>query len=56
MLLALFKAGLDLIMSHDGAAREAYITELKTAMYRYLEPMLHDDEDDSGDGSTGHSP
>lgn len=43
MLLALFKAGLDLIMSHEGVAREAYITELKTVMYRYLEPLLDDD-------------
>ncbi|MEU6220093.1 TetR/AcrR family transcriptional regulator [Streptomyces sp. NPDC047022] len=42
MLLALFKAGLDLVMSHEGAEREAYITELKTAMYRYLRPALDD--------------
>ncbi|WP_265568951.1 TetR family transcriptional regulator [Streptomyces hygroscopicus] len=45
MLLALFKAGLDLIMSHEGAEREAYIAELKTAMYRYLKPLLDDDRD-----------
>ncbi|WP_234376851.1 TetR family transcriptional regulator [Streptomyces sp. TP-A0356] len=45
MLLALFKAGLDLIMSHQGAEREAYIAELKTAMYRYLKPLLDDDSD-----------
>ncbi|MFE9098365.1 TetR family transcriptional regulator [Streptomyces sp. NPDC007264] len=40
MLLALFKAGLDLIMSHEGAERQAYIAELKTAMFRYLKPLL----------------
>jgi AcrR family transcriptional regulator len=47
MTLALFKAGLDLIMSHEGAERDAYIVELKAAMYRYLAPLV--DEPDSGD-------
>lgn len=40
MTLALFKAGLDLIMSHEGTARDAYVTELKTVMYRYLKPLV----------------
>ncbi|MEU8588050.1 TetR/AcrR family transcriptional regulator [Streptomyces sp. NPDC048664] len=39
MLLGLFKAGLDLIMSHEGGERQAYISELKTAMHRYLSPL-----------------
>jgi AcrR family transcriptional regulator len=43
MALALFKAGLDLIMSHEGVEREAYIAELKSVMYRYLEPLLGDE-------------
>ncbi|MGW1812928.1 TetR family transcriptional regulator [Streptomyces sp. NPDC002125] len=42
MSFVLFKAGLDLIMSHEGAERDAYIAELKTVMYRYLHPLVHD--------------
>ncbi|MET9405411.1 TetR/AcrR family transcriptional regulator [Streptomyces sp. NPDC002935] len=40
MTLHLFKAGLTLIMSHEGTERDAYIAELKTVMHRYLEPIL----------------
>ncbi|ROQ68854.1 TetR family transcriptional regulator [Streptomyces sp. 840.1] len=40
MIFALFKAGLDVIMAHEGAEREAYTKELKTALFRYLEPMM----------------
>ncbi|MFD9461198.1 TetR/AcrR family transcriptional regulator [Streptomyces sp. NPDC060027] len=43
MTLHLFKAGLTLIMSHEGAERGAYVTELKTVMHRYLEPILGDE-------------
>ncbi|MGC5342370.1 TetR/AcrR family transcriptional regulator [Streptomyces sp. DT171] len=39
MIFILFKSGLDLILAHEGAEREAYITELKTVMFRYLEPV-----------------
>ncbi|MFG2380380.1 TetR family transcriptional regulator [Streptomyces avermitilis] len=42
MTVALFKAGLDLVMSHQGAERDAYIAELKTVMYRYLKPLIED--------------
>ncbi|MFE5242052.1 MULTISPECIES: TetR/AcrR family transcriptional regulator [unclassified Streptomyces] len=42
MSFVLFKAGLDLIMSHEGAERDAYIAELKTVMYRYLHPLVCD--------------
>lgn len=42
MSFVLFKAGLDLIMSHEDAEREAYTEELKTVMYRYLEPLVCD--------------
>ncbi|MFF4163330.1 TetR family transcriptional regulator [Streptomyces sp. NPDC001741] len=45
MSFVLFKAGLDLIMSHEGAERDAYITELKSVMYRYLEPLTCDTPD-----------
>jgi AcrR family transcriptional regulator len=40
MAVHLFKAGLTLVMSHEGAERDAYIAELKTVMHRYLEPLL----------------
>ncbi|MFD4032186.1 TetR/AcrR family transcriptional regulator [Streptomyces sp. NPDC058637] len=42
MSFTLFQAGLDLIMAHEGTEREAYIRELKTVMYRYLEPLVCD--------------
>ncbi|MFJ7963517.1 TetR family transcriptional regulator [Streptomyces sp. NPDC096324] len=40
MAVHLFKAGLTLVMSHEGAERDGYIAELKTVMHRYLEPLL----------------
>jgi AcrR family transcriptional regulator len=46
MVACLFKAGLHLIMSHEGAARDAYIAELKTVLYRYLKPLVDDDPTD----------
>ncbi|MFF9566553.1 TetR family transcriptional regulator [Streptomyces sp. NPDC014685] len=45
MIFMLFKGGLDLIMAHEGAERDAYIEELKTALFRYLEPLLCDATD-----------
>ncbi|MFJ6566072.1 TetR/AcrR family transcriptional regulator [Streptomyces sp. NPDC091292] len=39
MTVGMFKSGLQLVMSHEGAERDAYIVEMKTAMYRYLEPL-----------------
>ncbi|WTK81140.1 TetR family transcriptional regulator [Streptomyces sp. NBC_01511] len=38
----LFKGGMDLILSHEGEEREAYIGELKNAMFRYLHPLVGD--------------
>ncbi|WP_381798382.1 TetR/AcrR family transcriptional regulator [Streptomyces niveus] len=38
----LFKGGMDLILSHEGEEREAYIGELKSAMLRYLCPVVGD--------------
>ncbi|CAM5697626.1 TetR family transcriptional regulator OS=Streptomyces microflavus OX=1919 GN=Smic_25350 PE=4 SV=1 [Streptomyces microflavus] len=43
MAFMAFKAGLDLIMAHEGEERDAYIRELKTIMFRYLDPLLGDD-------------
>lgn len=40
MSFAVFKAGLDLILAHEGAERAAYTEELKTVMFRYLRPLL----------------
>lgn len=40
MTFAIFKAGLDLIVAHEGAERVAYTAELKAVMFRYLEPLL----------------
>ncbi|WP_019886524.1 TetR/AcrR family transcriptional regulator [Streptomyces purpureus] len=42
MTFALFKAGLDLVMTHEGAERDAYVTELKRALFRYLDPLIGD--------------
>lgn len=42
MIFILFKAGLDVIMAHEGEEREAYIRELKTVLLRYLEPLVGD--------------
>ncbi|MCB5169282.1 TetR family transcriptional regulator [Streptomyces bambusae] len=39
-VLGVFKAGLDLILAHEGAERDAYAAELKTVLLRYLEPMV----------------
>ncbi|MFI1221493.1 MULTISPECIES: TetR family transcriptional regulator [unclassified Streptomyces] len=43
MAFMLFKAGLDLIMAHEGEERAAYVQELKTIMFRYLNPLVGDD-------------
>jgi AcrR family transcriptional regulator len=40
MTFAVFKAGLDLILAHEGAERVAYTQELKTIMFRYLHPLI----------------
>lgn len=40
MIFAIFKAGLDLVLAHEGEERQAYITELKKVMFRYLAPIV----------------
>ncbi|MFF1834583.1 TetR family transcriptional regulator [Streptomyces sp. NPDC058231] len=42
MIFIVFKAGLDVIMAHDGDERDAYTRELKTVILRYLEPLVGD--------------
>ncbi|MFI8889698.1 TetR family transcriptional regulator [Streptomyces paradoxus] len=39
MCVGIYKAGLELILAHEGAEREAYVQELKDALVRYLEPL-----------------
>ena len=40
MCLGLYKAGLELVLSHEGTEREAYVQELKNVLIRYLTPMV----------------
>ncbi|WP_369252304.1 TetR family transcriptional regulator [Streptomyces sp. R41] len=40
--LGMYKAGLELVLAHEGAEREAYVRELKNILFRYLEPMFGD--------------
>ncbi|MFC9244421.1 TetR family transcriptional regulator [Streptomyces sp. NPDC057136] len=42
MSFVIFTAGLDLIMGHEGAERDAYVEELKTILFRYLDPLVSD--------------
>ncbi|WP_338678271.1 TetR/AcrR family transcriptional regulator [Streptomyces sp. SCSIO 30461] len=40
MVFAVVKSGLELILAHEGAERDGYVTELKTLLLRYLTPLL----------------
>ncbi|MEU9015275.1 TetR/AcrR family transcriptional regulator [Streptomyces sp. NPDC048479] len=40
MIFAIFKAGLDLVLAHEGEERRAYIEEIKKVMFRYLAPIV----------------
>ncbi|TQK44688.1 TetR family transcriptional regulator [Streptomyces sp. SLBN-118] len=40
MTFAVFKAGLDLVLAHEGEERQAYIDEIKKVMFGYLAPMV----------------
>ena len=42
MCLGVYKAGLELILGHEGAARDAYVREVKDVLIRYLEPLVGD--------------
>ncbi|GAA3303815.1 hypothetical protein GCM10020295_53360 [Streptomyces cinereospinus] len=37
--LGVYKSGLELVLAHQGAEREAYVQELKNVLVRYLEPL-----------------
>ncbi|MFE9174564.1 TetR family transcriptional regulator [Streptomyces kebangsaanensis] len=38
--LSTYKAGLELVLAHEGAERDAYVRELKHLLVRYLAPMV----------------
>lgn len=40
MIFAIFKAGLDLVLTHEGEERQAYIDEIKKVLFRYLAPIV----------------
>ncbi|MER6682856.1 TetR/AcrR family transcriptional regulator [Streptomyces olivaceoviridis] len=40
--LGVYKAGLELVLAHQGAERAAYIQETKDVLIRYLEPLVGD--------------
>ncbi|GAA4077071.1 TetR/AcrR family transcriptional regulator [Streptomyces shaanxiensis] len=42
MCLGLYKAGLELVLAHEGTERDAYVLELKNALIRYLAPLVGD--------------
>ncbi|MFD6167481.1 TetR family transcriptional regulator [Streptomyces coeruleorubidus] len=42
MCVGIYKAGLELVLAHEGAEREAYVQELKDALLRYLRPLVED--------------
>jgi len=40
--LGMYKAGLELVLAHEGAERDAYVRELKNILIRYLAPLVGD--------------
>ncbi|MET7479489.1 TetR family transcriptional regulator [Streptomyces sp. NPDC005648] len=40
--LGVYKAGLELVLAHEGAERDAYVQELKNILIRYLGPLVGD--------------
>lgn len=40
MCLGMYKAGLELVLAHEGAERDAYVQELKNVLARYLDPLV----------------
>ncbi|MGW0759298.1 TetR/AcrR family transcriptional regulator [Streptomyces sp. NPDC002814] len=42
VVLGMYMAGLELVLAHEGAERDAYIQELKNVLIRYLDPMVGD--------------
>ncbi|MFE9773062.1 TetR/AcrR family transcriptional regulator [Streptomyces sp. NPDC005931] len=42
MCVGIYTSGLELVLAHEGAEREAYVAELKKVLLRYLNPMVMD--------------
>ncbi|WP_149827511.1 TetR family transcriptional regulator [Streptomyces tailanensis] len=40
--VAMYKAGLELVLASEGAERDAYVQELKKVLLRYLQPLVGD--------------
>ncbi|MFS4094602.1 TetR/AcrR family transcriptional regulator [Streptomyces sp. AF1A] len=40
--LGVYKAGLELVLAHEGAERTAYVQEIKDVLIRYLDPLVGD--------------
>ncbi|GEK04403.1 TetR/AcrR family transcriptional regulator [Streptomyces sp. NPDC003388] len=40
--LGIYKAGLELVLAHEGAERAAYVQEIKNVLVRYLDPLVGD--------------
>ncbi|MFI9805901.1 TetR/AcrR family transcriptional regulator [Streptomyces sp. NPDC052301] len=40
--LGIYKAGLELVLAHQGAERAAYVQEIKDVLIRYLDPLVGD--------------
>ncbi|ULR50749.1 TetR/AcrR family transcriptional regulator [Streptomyces deccanensis] len=40
--IGVYMAGLELVLAHEGAERDAYVQELKNVVLRYLEPLVGD--------------
>ncbi|MEU2302525.1 TetR family transcriptional regulator [Streptomyces antibioticus] len=56
MCLGVYKAGLELILGHEGAERDAYVRELKAVLIRYLEPLVGDRLGITPDATAGNTP
>lgn len=53
--LGMYKAGLELVLAHQGAERDAYTREIKNVLIRYLEPLVGSRpgaSEDTGDTAT----
>ncbi|MFF4039011.1 TetR/AcrR family transcriptional regulator [Streptomyces sp. NPDC001816] len=40
--LGIYKAGLELVLAHEGAEQAAYVQEIKDVLIRYLQPLVGD--------------
>ncbi|MFF3750161.1 TetR/AcrR family transcriptional regulator [Streptomyces sp. NPDC002018] len=59
-VFTVFKSGLDLILAAEPDQRDAYVAEIKTVLFRYLQPLVGDPRPDTGErhgpGAHPHTP